>query len=87
MSLLAVCVPFLEKCLLILFAHYKMGLFIFSLLGCKRNIYSHKTQSLISHMICNFFFFCFVGYLFTFWRILFAPKFLTPMTFNLSSSL
>lgn len=56
MSLLAVCVPFLEKCLLILFAHYKMGLFIFSLLGCKRNIYSHKTQSLISHMICNFFF-------------------------------
>lgn len=66
MSLLAVCVPFLEKCLLILFAHYKMGLFIFSLLGCKRNIYSHKTQSLISHMICNFFFFLFCGLSFYF---------------------
>lgn len=65
MSLLAVCVPFLEKCLLILFAHYKMGLFIFSLLGCKRNIYSHKTQSLISHMICNFFFlFCRLSFYF-----------------------
>lgn len=68
MSLLAIHVSSLEKCLFKILAHFKNVLFVFLLLSCKSSLYTLDTSKfLIRCMICKYIlFFHSLGCLFTF---------------------
>lgn len=68
MSLLAIRVSSLEKCLFKIFAHFKNVLFVFLLLSCKSSLYTLDTSKfLIRCMLCKYIlFFHSLGCLFTF---------------------
>ena len=51
MCLLAIWISFLEKSLFGYFAHFKIGLFVFLFLSCKRSLYILDTRC----MICKYF--------------------------------
>jgi hypothetical protein len=51
--LLIICKSFLEKCLFTFFAHFKIGVIIFTLLRCKGLLY-FGYNSFIMHMTCYY---------------------------------